>query len=218
MDTVQRHDLVEVTDVDELHALLGRPNDRARTKERTRLTPVDRRWLAASPFCLVGTSDAAGHCDVSPKGDPAGFTVVLDDTTIALPERPGNKRADGFHNLLSNPHIGLLYLIPGRGDTLRINGRARILSDAPFFDDMIVKGHRPRFAVLVDIDTVFYHCAKSFLRSALWDPATWDPTVLPRVAEIIAAVQPDIDESIADLDRHYEPQNYLGKLYGDGNR
>ena len=211
-------DVVEVTSAAELRELMGEPNVRAVRKERSRLAEMDRRFMAASPFCLMGTSDADGNCDVSPKGDPAGFAVVLDDQTIAIPERPGNKRADGFSNILSNPHIGLLFLLPGRGVTLRINGRARIVKEAPFFDQMIVKGHRPRFAVLVDIDTVFYHCAKSFLRSALWDPATWDPTVLPRVAEIIAAVQPDIDESIADLDRHYEPQNYLGKLYGDGNR
>ena len=100
--------------------------------------------------------------------------MVLDDTTIAIPERPGNRRADGFHNILTNPHVGLIYLVPGRGDTLRINGRARLVRDAPFFDDMVVKGHRPVLALVVEIEQVFYHCSKAFLRSKLWDPASWE--------------------------------------------
>ncbi|MGH8880038.1 MAG: MSMEG_1061 family FMN-dependent PPOX-type flavoprotein, partial [Stackebrandtia sp.] len=164
--------IVEVESAFELRELMGHPHTRAVRKERTELAEMDRGFLAASPFCLVATSDAAGNCDVSPKGDPAGFAVVLDDRTIAIPERPGNKRADGFHNILSNPHVGLLFLLPGRGDTLRINGRARIIKDAPFFDRMVVKGHRPRFAVLVDIEGVYYHCAKAFMRSKLWKSET----------------------------------------------
>lgn len=215
-DTMDRYlaaGLSEVESVDELHAIMGRPNHRAVSKERDRLAELDRRFLAASPFCLVATADAAGNCDVSPKGDPAGFTLVLDDHTIAVPERPGNKRADGFNNILANPHVGLLFLVPGRGDTLRINGRARLLKDAPFFDRMVVKGHRPKFAVLVDIDSVYYHCAKAFLRSKMWDPQTWTPDAIPATAEIVKAVQPDIAETVADLRRHYRPENYHKGLY-----
>ena len=100
---------------------------------------------------------------------------VIDDRTIAIAERPGNKRADGYKNILANPHVGLNFFIPGRGDTLRINGRARLVSDAPFFDEMVVKGHRPMLAVVVEIDDIFFHCAKAFLRSGLWKPETWDP-------------------------------------------
>ena len=96
------------------------------------------------PFCLIATSSADGRCDVSPKGDPPGFTRVLDDTTIAIPDRAGNRRFDGFGNILSNPQVGLLFLVPGRDDTLRINGRARLIREAPFFDDMIVRGNRPQ--------------------------------------------------------------------------
>src|SRR5437016_2152077 len=136
----------EITSDAELRDLLGPAMPRAVAKERTRLLPMDRQWLAASPFCLVATSDADGNCDVSPKGDPAGFLHVLDDATIAIPERPGNRRADGYHNLLTNPHVGLIYLVPGRGDTLRINGRAKLVREAPFFDQMIVKGNRPSVA------------------------------------------------------------------------
>src|SRR3954464_12409468 len=148
--------VVDVESEDELRELLGEVQPAALAKERTRLHDLDRAWLAASPFCLVATADAQGNCDVSPKGDPPGFTLVLDETTIALPERPGNRRADGYRNLLANPHVGLIYLLPGRGDTLRINGRARLVRDAPFFDQMTVKGHRPVLALIVEIEQVFH--------------------------------------------------------------
>ena len=166
----------EITTLDELVALVGEPGQRARDKARPALLDVDRDWLAASPFCVLATSAADGTCDASPKGDPAGSLVhVLDDRTIALAERPGNRRADGYRNMLENPHVGLNFLIPGRGDTLRVNGRARLVSDAPFFDEMLVKGHRPVLALVVEIEDLFFHCAKAFLRSGLWQPETWDP-------------------------------------------
>src|SRR4051812_36224787 len=115
-----------ITTVDELTDLVGEPIKRVRDKVRPALHDLDRQWLAASPFCLVATSDAEGRCDVSPKGDPAGqLAHVLGERTIAIAERPGNKRVDGYRNVLTNPHVGLIFLIPGRGDTLRINGRAR---------------------------------------------------------------------------------------------
>jgi PPOX class probable FMN-dependent enzyme len=119
--------LREITSEAELREVLGVPAARVLTKERTALHERDREWLAASPFCLVATAGADGSCDVSPKGDPPGFTCVLDDTTIAIPDRYGNRRADGFRNILANPHVGLLYLVPGRKETLRINGRARLI-------------------------------------------------------------------------------------------
>ena len=118
------NDWTEITTADELVALLGEPAPRARDKSRPALLEVDREWLAASPFCVMASSAADGTCDASPKGDPAGSLVhVIDDSTIALAERPGNRRADGYKNILENPHVGLNFLIPGRGDTLRINGR-----------------------------------------------------------------------------------------------
>ena len=139
---------------------------------------------------------------------------VIDDRTIALAERPGNRRADGYRNILENPHVGLLFLIPGRGDTLRINGRARLVSDAPFFDEMVVKGHRPVLAVVVEIDEVFHHCAKAFLRSGLWDPETWDPEArVPRRAVIAQELEPP-GESVEELDEYYGPANYAEGLYG----
>ena len=203
--------MATVTSHDELRDLLGQPARRSAEKERRTLHDLDRQWLAASPFCLVATAGADGTCDVSPKGDPAGFALVLDDTTIAIPERPGNKRADGFHNILDNPHVGLIFFIPGRDDTLRVNGRATILRDAPFFDEMAVRGRRPQLAIQVEIEQIFYHCAKAFLRSELWHPETWHPDVLPRRAALVKEVEQPA-ETLADLDRHYGPE-YAKNLY-----
>jgi len=210
---VDHSDWNEITDVETLVALLGEPIPRVRDKVRTSLNDLDRTWLAASPFCVVATSSAEGACDASPKGDPAGDLVhVLDDRTIALAERPGNKRADGYRNVLENPHVGLTFLIPGRGDTLRVNGRASIVSEAPFFDELVVKGHRPVLALVVAVDEVFSHCAKAFLRSGIWDPATWDPDgLLPRRA-VIAHTTEQTGMSLEELDAYYGEQ-YADRLY-----
>jgi PPOX class probable FMN-dependent enzyme len=205
----------EIASADELVALLGEPTQMVREKGRPALLEVDRDWLAASPFCVLATAGADGTCDASPKGDPAGRLVhVVDDRTIALAERPGNRRADGYHNILENPHVGLTFVIPGRGDTLRVNGRARLVSDAPFFDEMVVKGHRPVLAIVVDIEDVFFHCAKAFLRSGLWQPETWDPEGrVPRRALIAKEVErPGM--TIEQLDDYYRPENYAKALYG----
>ena len=201
-----------ITSVQELEAIVGRPEPRTANKARDRLHAVDRAWLAAAPLAFVATSDERGALDVSPKGDPAGFATVLDDTTIAIPERPGNRRADGFHNVLRNPQVGLVFLIPGRGDTLRINGRATIVREAPFLADMEVRGHRPSLALLVDIDEVFFHCSKAFLRSQAWKPETWTPDAAPRRAVIAQAVERQGD-SLEVLDEYYGT-SYADRIYG----
>ena len=202
----------QITSVEELVALVGSPTPAVANKDRATLHDLDRQWLANSPFCLIATADKTGACDVSPKGDPAGqLAYVVDDTTIAIAERPGNRRADGYRNILVNPHVGLLFMIPGRGDTLRINGRARLVSDAPFFDAMIVKGHRPILAVVVEVEQIFHHCAKALLRSQLWHPETWLDQVPKR--PVIAHTLERPDETLEDLERHYGPA-YAEKLYG----
>ncbi|KAB2374802.1 pyridoxamine 5'-phosphate oxidase family protein [Actinomadura montaniterrae] len=206
-------DVVEITSAEELRGLLGAPMRRAIDKERVALHAWDREWLARSPFCLIATSDAEGNCDVSPKGDPPGFAHVLDDTTIAIPDRPGNRRADGFLNILSNPHVGLLFMVPRRSETLRINGRARLVREAPFFDDMVVKGHRPSLALVVDIEQIFFHCAKALMRSRMWKPEEWAEDTLPSHARIVKAVQ-YTEESLEELERHYDGAVYEKKLYG----
>ena len=203
----------EIGSMDELRDLLGVPAGRAVTKERTRLHAMDREWLATSPFCVIATSDAHGNCDASPKGDPAGHLVyVLDDATVAIPERPGNRRADGYGNVLSNPHAGIISIIPGRNDTLRINGRARLLRDAPFFADMAVRGSRPIMALVLDIDQIFFHCAKAFMRSQLWQRESWQPGTLPSPAALVKAVQ-DTPETLEELQDYYAPENYSKLLY-----
>jgi hypothetical protein len=203
----------EITSEAELRDLLGTPSGRAVTKERTRLHPVDREWLAVSPFCIIATSDRQGNCDASPKGDPAGHLIyVLDDATVAIAERPGNKRADGYLNVLANPHAGIISLIPGRNETLRINGRARLLRDAPFFDDLAVRGQRPILALLVDIEQIFFHCPKSFLRSRLWQPDSWRPDALPSHATLVKRVQ-ETPETLEELEEHYALANYQRLLY-----
>ncbi|MCL1872400.1 MAG: pyridoxamine 5'-phosphate oxidase family protein [Promicromonosporaceae bacterium] len=206
------HGGTPVTSAAELEQVLGEPTPAARRKERTRLHDIDRAWLAASPLVFVATADAAGNADVSPKGDPPGFTLVLDDTTIALPERPGNRRADGFHNLLQNPHVGLIYVIPGRGDTLRINGQARVLRDAPYAERMAVRGSVPTFVVEVAVEQVFFHCSKAFLRSKTWDPDTWTPEAAPRRAVIAHSLERP-ETPVEELDTYYGPQ-YAEHLYG----
>jgi PPOX class probable FMN-dependent enzyme len=213
---VSESDYVPVTSEAELRELYGMPGQRAITKERTHLHKWDRAWLAASPFCVIATADADGNCDVSPKGDPPGFAYVIDDTTIAIPDRPGNRRVDGFRNVLANPHVGLNFVVPGRTETLRINGRARLVREAPFFDELIVKGHRPRVALIVDIDTIFFHCGKSFLRSHLWQPETWDPDALPSHACLVKDVQ-DTPEALADLEAYYGP-SYVANVYVEAPR
>jgi uncharacterized protein len=201
----------DITTEADLRELLGDPAPAALAKDRTALHELDRQWLAASRFCLVATSGADGSCDVSPKGDPAGFTLVLDDRTIAVPERAGNRRADGYRNILANPHVGLLYLLPGRGDTLRINGRARLTRDPDLLHRMLVKGHRPVLAMVVEVEQVFHHCAKAFLRSELWDPATWRPDDVLSRARIAHRLERR-DERLEDIECYYGEQ-YTAGLY-----
>jgi PPOX class probable FMN-dependent enzyme len=200
-----------VTRADELEAIIGTPERRVAEKTRDRLHAVDREWLAAASLAFIATADEHGRLDVSPKGDPAGFARVLDDTTIAIPERPGNRRADGFRNILRNPHVGLIFVVPGRGDTLRINGRATIVRDAPFLDDMVVKRHRPALALVVDIDEVFFHCSKAFLRSRAWHPDEWRPDAVRRRALIAKAVERPGD-AVETLDEYYGP-SYADRIY-----
>ena len=201
----------EVTTVDELRAIVGHPIEAVAKKVTDRLSGAHRLWLAHSPLGFVATTDAQGRVDVSPKGDPPGFVQVLDEMTIAIPERPGNKRVDGYLNVLQRPHVGTLFVIPGRGDTLRINGRARILSDADYFDAMVVQGKRPILALEITVEEVFFHCAKAFLRSDAWDPQRWDPEAVPSVAQMARAMRTDM--SLEELERYFSEENMRSMLY-----
>jgi PPOX class probable FMN-dependent enzyme len=208
--------MAEIHDLETLREVLGEPMPRAVAKDRDRLLPVHVAWLEASPFCLVATSGPDGTCDVSPKGDPAGSLVhVVDEHTLAIAERPGNRRADGYVNVLANPHVGLLFMVPGRGDTLRVNGRARLLrtdDDPPaYLDALVVKGHRPVLVCEVAVEQVFFHCAKAFLRAALWEPASWDPDGVPSRPEIAHALERS-DQSLEEVAAYYGDA-YRAQLY-----
>lgn len=212
MDTLDSHLWTEVTDPVKLREIVGEVMPQAATKERAKLHERDREWLAASPYCVLATADAEGNCDASPKGDPAGKLVhVLDDSTLAIPERKGNHRVDGYHNVLANPHVGVLSLIPGRRETLRINGRARVVSDAPFFEDMVVKGHKPVLALVIEIDTIYFHCGKASMRSGIWKPETWAPDALPQHAQLVKETQV-VEATLEELVDKYGPK-YEAGLY-----
>jgi len=172
--------------MDELRALLGYPAERSVAKQRDFIDGHAVAFLARSPFCLLATAAADGSCDVAPRGDDPGFAVVLDERTLALPERPGNRRLDSLANIVTNPRVGLLFLIPGTTHTLRINGSARIVAEAGYFDAMAVYGRRPVLAVEVSVEEMYFHCAKAFVRSRLWRSAAWpDPAQVEGLGSIL---------------------------------
>ena len=201
----------EVTNVEDLREIVGQPIAAVANKVKSSLSEAQQDWLSHSPLGFVATTSADGRVDVSPKGDPPGFVHIIDDTTIAIPERPGNKRVDGYLNVLQRPHVGTVFVIPGRGDTLRINGTARIMADADYFDALIVDGKRPILALEIAIEEVFFHCAKAFLRSDTWKPETWNPTAVPSVAQLAKAIKPDVSDE--ELQKYYSEENMRKILY-----
>ncbi len=160
----------------ELRDLYGQPGARAVAKERPVLNADCRAFIAHSPFLVMGTAAADGRCDVSPKGDAPGFVQVLDDHHLAIPDRLGNNRLDGMRNVVENGHVGLIFLIPGREDTLRVNGRARIVRDEALLERLAVNGKQPVTALVVEVEQAFMHCARAFKRAGLWEPARWPDT------------------------------------------
>jgi uncharacterized protein len=175
-----------ITSEQQLRDLLGLPSDRAQLKERPALDVHSRAFIAHSPFLLMSTSDAGGRCDVSPKGDAPGFVLVLDDRRLVIPDRPGNKRFDGMKNILANPHVGLIFLVPGRQETLRVNGRAWITRDPDLLARMAAHGKTPALAIGVEVEQSYLHCPKAFMRSQLWKHASWPaPDALPSMACVL---------------------------------
>lgn len=184
-----------------------------RDKVETRLSEAHCEWIAGSPLVFVATSSLAGRCDVSPKGDPPGFVKVLGDRTVVIPERSGNRRMDGFHNVVENPHAGLIFVIPGRPETMRVNGRARIVTDVDTaFDDLVVRSHRPALALVVTIEEVFFHCPKAFARSKAWHPDAWAPTAVRPYAQIAQALWRR-GESIESIEARNRPDVIEAQLY-----
>lgn len=170
-------------------------------KELRRLDGHCKAFIARSPFVLIGSSDGNGHADVTPKGDKPGFAAILDDNTLAIPDRPGNNRLDTLENLLVNPAVGLLFLIPGMNETLRVNGEARITVDAGLRERLAVDGRPPLSVMVVTVKAAYMHCAKAFMRSELWKPESWpDRKSMPTLGEILHD-QLSLDETSQQTDR-----------------
>jgi uncharacterized protein len=203
-----------VTSEAELAELLGgTPSKIAANKVIGQLDEHCREFISKSPFLLMATADGNGGCDVSPRGDAPGFVQVLDEHRLLIPERPGNKRADSLRNLLANPQIGLIFLIPGLDETLRINGRACIVKDADLLAPLAVSGKTPVLGIGVGVEECFIHCAKAFKRSGLWQPDAWLVHAdLPSPAKILAAhcALPGLDEAevAAGLQESYTKRLY----------
>ena len=173
----------------ELRAVLGEPTELVRKKIADRLNPLTRQFVEKSPFVVVATGRPDGGLDVSPRGDPAGFVRILDERTLLLPDRPGNKLADTLTNLLEDGRIALLFLIPGVNDTFRVNGRARIVDDQELLAESAVEGKVPQLGILVEVEEAYTQCPKALLRSELWNPERHiDRSELPRSGEILRAI------------------------------
>jgi hypothetical protein len=207
----QWSDVPAVNSVAELEGY-GTPEPMVRDKVEARLCDIHREWIAGCPLVFVSTSSSDGRCDVSPKGDPAGFVQVLDEVALAIPERSGNRRMDGFRNVLENPHAGLLFVIPGRPETLRVNGTARIVTEGSLLDEMVVRSHRPDLALVVRVEEAFFHCAKAFARSQAWKPETWNPTAVRPYPEIAQGLWRR-GESLESIQARNTPEAIEAQLY-----
>jgi PPOX class probable FMN-dependent enzyme len=193
-----------ITSQAQLRGLIGEPTELVQAKLADRLNELTRQFIEASPFVCVATASPQGGLDVSPRGDPAGFVRVLDDHTLLLPERPGNRLADTLTNLLVDDRIALLFLIPGVGDTFRVNGTAALIDDPQLLADSAVNGSRPRLGILVAVREAYTQCPKALVRSDLWNPAHHiERARLPRNGEIIRSLnRPDLDVEAYERERN----------------
>jgi uncharacterized protein len=186
----------------QLRALIGEPTPLVCSKIARTLNRLTRQFIERSPFLCLATSAPDGTCDVSPRGDPAGFVRILDDATLLMPERPGNRLADSLRNILSNPHVGLLFVVPGVTDTFRVNGRATLTTDATLLAPCVVENQIPKLGILVDIEEAYTQCSKAFLRSHFWDPSRFvDRSVLPTNGQIHAELTEGFDAEAYDQAR-----------------
>lgn len=194
-----------------LRGLYPPATGRSVAKQLSWLDPHCRRFIALSPFVLLATCDGAGHADVSPRGDHAGFVAVEDERTLLVPDRPGNNRLDSLENIIANPAVGLLFLIPGIDETLRVNGQAEIRADAALTERFAIGGRRPASVLRVQVEQAYLHCAKAFMRSRLWDPAAHLPrSALPSMGEMLKD-QIGLEgppETQADMERRYRDVLY----------
>jgi uncharacterized protein len=199
-----------INSVEQLEGLYGVPKGTSLAKEIPQLNPHYRAFVEASPFVLLATSGPGG-LDCSPKGDGPGFVKILDDNTLALPDRPGNNRLDGLRNIVADPRVALLFLVPGVGETLRVNGRAVISDDPELLAQFAINGKLPRTVTVVTIEAAYIHCPKAFIRSHLWDPAHQiERSRLPTLGEMAAVFNREVDAAAYDREA---PARYATQLY-----
>lgn len=192
----------DIPDPETLRAHFGQVSAMAEKKVLHRLDGHCRRFIALSPFLVIATADADGRVDASPRGDPPGFVRVLDDTTLLLPDRPGNNRVDSFANLLSNPGVGLIFFVPGIEETLRVNGAAAVTTEVGLLAGSEMNGKQPKTGMVIRIDEVFFHCAKALKRSRLWNPD----------AQIARSEFPSLGRILADQTRAFEVEDAESRI------
>ncbi len=196
----------------ELRDVIGAPSGKVDAKVISFIDDLAAAFIAQSPFVLIASANAAGEMDVSPKGDPAGFVRVLDEKTLAIPDRVGNRRLDTFRNVVQNPRVGLIFLVPGVAHTLRVSGKAIIVRDRALRESMAVKGKLPDHVLVVEVERVLSHCAKCMVRSHLWQPEAWpDAAGVPTLAEILVAhagLAETVDEVHTFLEKDAREQLY----------
>ncbi len=201
-----------VTTQQRLREIIGDPRGYSAKKGTDRIDDLFRRFIAASPFVVVATSGADGLLDVSPKGDPAGFVAVLDEKTLVIPDRLGNQRLDGFRNLLANPTIALIFIIPGNTETLRVAGTARVVRDRALQQRLAVNGKEPVLCLVVNVEEAFMHCPKAMVRSRIWKPEEWpDRSDVPKMMELVK-INANAVESVEELQKR-EDMVTVTRLY-----
>ena len=202
-----------IEDKPALRALYGEPSERAVRKQLDRLDKHCRNFIALSPFLVIATAGADGLADASPRGDAPGFVAVLDETTLLVPDRLGNNRIDSLQNLVDNPAIGLLFLVPGINETLRVNGRARIVNDPAVLAPLAAQGKTPRSAIRVEVKEAYLQCAKALIRSRLWDPETRiERSSFPSFGRILVDQLGEDESKVAATDRSLA-EAYRTRLY-----
>ena len=200
-----------IASMSELRTAYREPNERAEQKVLDRLDEHSRNFIALSPFCILTSVGADGLMDTSPRGDPPGFVAVLDERTLLLPDRPGNNQVDSLRNVLANPAVGLLFLVPGMNETLRVSGKAEIVTSEELLAPLSIKGKAPLSGLLVMVEEAFLHCGRSLIRSRLWEPeARIERSCFPTYGQVLAdqiaganAEEIDADEDEANRERLY---------------
>lgn len=193
-----------IENLEQLREVLGDPSPLVQQKVFDALDEIGRAFIAASPLALVATSDAAGNMDVSPKGDTPGFVGVEDDRTLLIPDRTGNKLAYGHRNVLENPFVGVIFVVPGARETMRVNGRAELTRDPAVLASLPARGKPPLLATRVFIDEAFMHCGKAMIRSSLWKPETWQKDFKPNLGLQLARKMKAGDPAAAAIDEALE--------------